>query len=255
MRTALPRTASPSWLLACGDFFFRYRNAVFPLVLTVLCILFPPRLMGGSLAADRWLDLLGLAIALAGQALRAAVIGFAYIKRGGRNKRVYAARLVTSGLFGVCRNPLYLGNGLIITGLLLVQGNPVTGLLGLLLFGFAYISIVASEEHFLIRRFGAAYLDYCRKVPRWWPDFRKFAAATEGMRFDWRRVVANDYGTVFIWATGAALLFAYDAVHDAGLAGAAPRLLAVAGLIPALGMLALAIRRLKKSGRLAPARS
>jgi len=251
----LPGTASPPWLLACGDFFFRYRNTVFPLILAGLCIMFPPRLMGGSLALDRWLDLAGLAVVLAGQALRAAVIGFAYIKRGGRNKRVYAASLITTGLFAVCRNPLYLGNGLIVTGLLIIQGNAFACLLGLLAFGFAYRSIVAAEESFLVGKFGAAYLDYCRRVPRWWPDLGRFARATEGIRFDWRRVVAIEYGTVFSWLSGASVLFAYEGVYHLGLAGAGARLLAAAGLILTVGALALAIRHLKKSGRLAPART
>ena len=253
MGPALPRTGSPPWLLACGDFFFRYRNSVFPLVLAALCIVFPPRLAGGSLVLDRWLDLAGLAVVLAGQALRAAVIGFAYIKRGGRNKRVYAASLVSTGLFGVCRNPLYLGNALIVAGLLIVQGNPAACLLGLLFFGFAYRSIVASEERFLVRRFGAAYLDYCRRVPRWWPDPGRFAEATRDMRFDWQRVVANDYGTVFSWLAGASVLFAYEGVYHLGVAGAAPRLLAATALILTAGALALAVRHLKKSGRLTTA--
>jgi protein-S-isoprenylcysteine O-methyltransferase Ste14 len=255
MEPALPRTGSPSGLLAWGDFFFRYRNSVFPLVLAGLCILFPPRLAGGSLVLDRWLDLVGLAVVLAGQALRAAVIGFAYIKRGGRNKRVYAASLVTTGLFGVCRNPLYLGNALIIAGLLIVHGNPAACLFGLLFFGFAYRSIVATEERFLVGKFGAGYLDYCRSVPRWWPDLGRFAEATEGMTFDWRRVVANDYGTVFTWVTAVSLLFAYEGAYDAGPAGAAPRLLAAAALILSVGALALTIRHLKKSGRLAAAQT
>ena len=255
MAGALPRAASPVWLLACGDFFFRYRNMVFPLVLAGLCIIFPPRLLGGSLALDRWLDLLGLMAVLAGQALRAAVIGFAYIKRGGLNKRVHASSLVTTGLFGVCRNPLYLGNGLIVAGLLIVHGNPWACLLGLLVFGFAYGSIVASEESFLFAKFGAAYRDYCRQVPRWWPDLTRFAEATQDMRFDWRRVVANDYGTVFPWVSAAALLFAYEAAYHEGLAGARHRLLAAAAVILVVGALALAIRHLKKTGRLAPART
>ncbi len=251
MTGALPRTPSPAWLLACGDFFFRHRNTVFPLMLAGLCILLPPRLAGGRLALDRWLDLLGLATLLAGQALRAAVIGFAYIKRGGLNKKVHAATLVTGGLFGVCRNPIYLGNGLIVGGLLIVHGNPWAWLLGLLAFGFAYLSIVASEESFLVGKFGAAYLDYCRTVGRWWPDFSKFGEATRGMRFDWRRVVANDYGTLFAWVSGAALLFAYEGAYHEGLAAAAPRLLAAAALVLIMGILALAVRYQKKSGRLA----
>ena len=252
MEPALPRTGSAPGLLAAGDFFFRHRNTVFPLVLAALCIAFPPRFAGGSPLFDRWLDLAGLAVVLAGQGLRAAVIGFAYIKRGGLNKRVHAASLVTTGLFGVCRNPLYLGNGLIVAGLLLVHGNPWACLLGALAFGFAYRSIVASEETFLIGRFGADYLDYCRQVPRWWPDFSRFAEATRDMRFDWRRVVANDYGTAFSWITGLAALFAYESAYHGGPGS---RLATAVGLIGGAGALALAIRHLKKSGRLAPART
>jgi hypothetical protein len=45
--------AKPPWLLAAGDFFFRYRNTVFPLVLVALWVVFPPRLAGGGLLADR----------------------------------------------------------------------------------------------------------------------------------------------------------------------------------------------------------
>jgi hypothetical protein len=92
-------------------------------------------------------------------------------------------------------------------------------------------------------------------VPRWWPDLGRFAEATEGMTFDWRRVVANDYGTVFTWVTAVSLLFAYEGAYDAGPAGAAPRLLAAAALILSVGALALTIRHLKKSGRLAAAQT
>lgn len=246
--------AERAWVLAAGGFFFRHRNTVFPLVLAALCIAFRPRLAGSSLAADRWLDLAGLAVVLAGQALRAAVIGLAYIKRGGLNKRVHASSLVTGGMFGVCRNPLYLGNGLILAGLLVIHGNPFAGLLGLAFFGFAYYSIVATEERYLRERFGDDYGDYCRAVPRWWPDFSRLAEARRGMAFDWRRVVANDYGTLFTWLTAAAALFVYESLHAVGLAASLPRLLGSGVLVVAVGALALAVRHLKKSGRLQLAR-
>ena len=64
-------------------------------------------------------------IAMSGLAVRGVVIGLAYIKRGGLNKKVYAANLVTEGMFSVCRNPLYVGNMLIYTGEFLMFGNPL----------------------------------------------------------------------------------------------------------------------------------
>jgi hypothetical protein len=91
-------------------------------------------------------------------------------------------------------------------------------------------------------------------VPRWWPDFGRLAGARRGMAFDWRRVVANDYGTLFTWLTAAAALFVYESLHAVGLAASLPRLLGSGVLVVAVGALALAVRHLKKSGRLQLAR-
>src|SRR5205823_6159785 len=74
---------------------------------------------------DLALDSVGVAVALAGQALRAVVIGLAYIKRGGRNKEITADRLVCEGVFAHSRNPLYVGNFLIVTGLLIMWNSPL----------------------------------------------------------------------------------------------------------------------------------
>ena len=43
-------------------------------------------------------------------------IGYEYIVRGGRQGKVYAEDLVQGGVFAHSRNPLYLGNLLIIVG-------------------------------------------------------------------------------------------------------------------------------------------
>src|SRR5678815_5444661 len=65
----------------------------------------------------REMALAGLLIALSGQVLRAVTIGLEYIIRGGRNRQVYAEKLVTGGMFAHCRNPLYVGNFLVLVGL------------------------------------------------------------------------------------------------------------------------------------------
>jgi protein-S-isoprenylcysteine O-methyltransferase Ste14 len=240
--------ASAGVLVASGNFFFRYRNAVFPAVLVALFALFPPPRLGGP--ADLWLDVLGLAIGLSGQALRMAVIGFAYIKRGGLNKKVYAETLVTEGFFATCRNPLYVGNILMLVGLFVIEGNPAAILVGLAFFLYAYVAIVRAEETFLAGKFGDAYARYCRDVNRWWPDFSRLGAATEGMSFDWRRVVIKDYSTFCAWIGMAVLLLAYEDAYWRGFALPARFYVTWALVVLALIAAALLVRWAKKSGRL-----
>ncbi len=235
-----------------GAFFFKHRNLVFPLALIALFLLFPPRYFGGTRAADLWLDGVGILLLAAGQALRGAVIGFAYIKRGGMNKQVYADRLVTSGIFGLCRNPLYVGNFLILCGLLVVHNNPYAYVLGLGFFAFVYGSIVQVEEAYLRSHFGADYAQYCKDVPRWWLDLRRFPAATAGMAFDWRKVVAKDYGTALTWLLALAVMLPYEPWAMADQAAVPGRVVLGLVLILLVAPAALGIRWAKKSGRLVP---
>ncbi|OWV96861.1 isoprenylcysteine carboxylmethyltransferase family protein [Rhizobium sp. R693] len=183
-------------MLTIGTFFFKYRNQAFPLIILVLFISAPPATaIWGSIGLEQGKDLVALLVVLSGLVLRATVIGYAYIKRGGLNKRVYAKDLVTEGMFGVCRNPLYVGNMLIYSGLFLFHGNPAVVVIGCLLFGFIYQCIIYAEEEFLAEKFGGAYRAYCRDVPRWGLKLSAFSASTEGMTFNVKRVIAKDYST------------------------------------------------------------
>lgn len=186
-----------SAMVRVGNFFFRYRDGVFPVIIVTLVLSALPTVeISGSEELDTLKDLLGVAIALCGLAFRALVIGYVYIKRGGLNKRVYATDLVTDGIFGICRNPLYVGNLLIYVGVFVMHGNPYVMVVGIALFAFIYQCIVYAEEDFLRNKFGAGYDAYCRDTPRWLPRFSKFKAATQGMNFNFRKVIIKDYSTM-----------------------------------------------------------
>jgi protein-S-isoprenylcysteine O-methyltransferase Ste14 len=200
-------------MVRAGNFFFRYRDAVSPTVFLSLLLITRPVRPYGSAELDLALDAAGLLLAGTGQALRIAVIGYAYIVRaGGGRGRVYAEDLVTMGLFGVSRNPLYLGNLFIYGGLIVIWNSPwmyaVAGPFYLLL----YRSIVAAEEVFLRAKFGEGYEAYCRDVPRWLPRLRRLRTSLQGMSFNWRRVILKDYGTVAAWTLTACLLFILERV-------------------------------------------
>lgn len=236
-------------LTRAGGWFFRYRNFVFPAALVALFIMLPPRPLLGDEAVDFWADMAGIGLALAGSGFRAWVIGLAYIKRGGLDKKVHADTLVSSGMFAVCRNPLYVGNALVLLGLFVVHNNPLAYVLGLAFFGFAYWSIIATEEKFLEAKFGDAYRDYCRRVNRFWPSFTHYREAVAGMDFNWRRVVIKDYSTVYTWTVGMIVLISYEHPYwnDMSLSDALTTPLLLFGAATALVLL---IRVLKKSGRL-----
>jgi protein-S-isoprenylcysteine O-methyltransferase Ste14 len=74
--------------------------------------------------------------------------------------------LVQHGLFGVSRNPIFLGMLVMLVGLLFAI--PTAATLIVTLFGFALIHIqVRLEEPFLLDKYGEAYRVYQKRVRRW----------------------------------------------------------------------------------------
>lgn len=75
--------------------------------------------------------------------------------------------LVTSGLYRVTRNPMYLGLLLILSGVAVYIGNPLA--LTVIAGFIAYITRfqIMPEEALLRQKFGADYTLYCARVRRW----------------------------------------------------------------------------------------
>jgi len=81
-------------------------------------------------------------------------------------------QLVTGGLFSFTRNPIMVGELLVIWTEALYFAS-----LGIFLYAaaislLAHLSIIYVEEPELRRRFGQPYEEYCRTVPRWLPRLR-----------------------------------------------------------------------------------
>jgi protein-S-isoprenylcysteine O-methyltransferase Ste14 len=244
------RRAPPSLLVRYGNFLFRTRDAAFPVVLLALFALTRPHWPRGSERADNLLDLLGVLVALAGQALRVATVGYAYIIRGGKDRKVYAEELVTRGLFRHGRNPLYVGNLLILAGLLLVWNSPVAYVVGGAFFLVGYMAIVAAEEAFLRNKFGAQYDAYCASVPRWGLRLRGLRASVADMTFNWRRVVVKEYGSAAYWVAGILLLQLADSLAYQPWSARPAYHAALVGAVPVVALLWAVARWLKKSRRL-----
>jgi protein-S-isoprenylcysteine O-methyltransferase Ste14 len=73
--------------------------------------------------------------------------------------------LVTTGLFGLSRNPIFFGMILSLVGLFLVTPNALTALF--LILGYVLIQIqIRLEEEFLGKEHGQEYINYKQKVRR-----------------------------------------------------------------------------------------
>ncbi|MDZ7773148.1 MAG: isoprenylcysteine carboxylmethyltransferase family protein [Balneolaceae bacterium] len=78
-----------------------------------------------------------------------------------------ASNLVTSGVFNITRNPMYLGLALFLLAAVFKFSNAYTlaGPIGFVLYMNAWQ--IDPEEHALEERFGQDYLDYKERVRRW----------------------------------------------------------------------------------------
>ena len=118
-----------------------------------------------------WLDsslLIGIGLALLASALIWVLV--AQIQMGdswriGIDEKTNSP-LVQHGLFGVSRNPIFLGMLVMLVGLLFAIPTAATLIVTLL--GFALIHIqVRLEEPFLVDKYGEAYRVYQKRVRRW----------------------------------------------------------------------------------------
>jgi len=235
-------------MIRLGNFLFKYRNLVFPLLFFFMILVTKPFL--GNKQTETWIFVAGFVIALCGQFIRALTIGLAYIVRGGRDKKVYADTLVTNGIFAHCRNPLYLGNILIVSGLCVDVDSAVFYFIGIPLFILAYMAIIKAEENFLSGKFGEEYRQYCRKVNRLIPDLSGIGTTLESMTFNWRRLLVKEYGTTYAWITVMILLIVKNQYIWNGHRLSGPQIWFSSLSFIAATIFYLVVRYLKKTRRL-----
>ena len=82
-------------------------------------------------------------------------------------------KLVTTGVYGIVRNPIYSAFGLVCTGAVCMANNLVLFIVPLLCLAFMTVVLKLSEEKWLKNLYGDAYIAYCKKVNRCIPWFAK----------------------------------------------------------------------------------
>ena len=73
--------------------------------------------------------------------------------------------LSTSGVYSLCRHPLYLGSLVMYTGFCILMQSWVFWILGFAYYAVFYTAAVIREERFLHEKFGAALDEYRERTP------------------------------------------------------------------------------------------
>jgi len=121
----------------------------------------------GRLPRSRFLMAVGIALLLV--QLPLGVAAFRAMRRAGTQVNPYkpTTAMVTSGVFRISRNPIYLSFTLLYLGLVLLLGTvwPLCLLVPVLV--VMQRGVILREEQYLEARFGEAYRRYRERVRRW----------------------------------------------------------------------------------------
>lgn len=183
-----------------GGWLFRKRTSI-PLPIVIALLVIPPRVADARLT---WLLYAGLAVVLAGEAIR--FWGVHHIGAISRTRSERLGPLIDSGPFAHVRNPLYIGNVLLWVGFALSARLPWLAPVIFVLLALEYHAIVRWEEQLLASRMGAPYVDYLTRVPRWLPSLTGSTTSRLDAAFSWKQTMYSERGTLIAIVAGYALL-------------------------------------------------
>lgn len=149
------------------------------------------------------LFLLGLAVALLGEAVRLWAAG--HIRKG--------TELARRGPYAMVRHPLYLGSLLMSCGFALICTSPRHGLSTTVIwaavlstFRWLYPKKMELEERDLESTFGEHFRDYRARVPAFWPERRLWKLARRSTDWSLSRALSNKEHRTLLALLGLALV-------------------------------------------------
>lgn len=119
---------------------------------------------------------------------------------GNSSNRQTTGLLTCEGPYAYTRNPRYLGNLLMGLGGCALAGLPQCYWIYAIVWWLIHGPIVASEEYHLRERFGDAYVDYCKRVPRFLGKLSPRARlSTQLSSLKWSSAVRAEASTIGGW--------------------------------------------------------
>ena len=88
-------------------------------------------------------------------------------------EKVAENKLITTGVYGIVRNPVYSAVLLMCTGAVCIADHPVLFVIPVICWIYMTVFLKLTEEKWLTDLYGQEYLDYCKHVNRCIPWFPK----------------------------------------------------------------------------------
>lgn len=177
-----------------GNWLFRRRSwlPAFLIVIAVIVMYLENR---QAILFDRRDEIIFLAVALLGQAIRIVTIGYTPRNTSGRNTvhGQVADELNTTGIYSVVRHPLYLGNFFMWLGPVLFLRSFEFTVFFILFYWLYYERIMFAEEQFLRRKFGEIYDEWSARVKPFIPF--SFSYIPPKLGFSLRNVLKREYNS------------------------------------------------------------
>ncbi len=174
-----------------GNVLFRWRGQL-PLLLVPLFVLAIRSRVGTGLLLGPAYQAFCLGVSLLGAGIRGFTVGWVPAGTSGRNtRRQIAETLNTTGMYSLCRHPLYLGNFFVLLGMALFTACWWAVVIAVLAFWLYYERIMLAEEAFLQQKFGEVFLAWARRTPVLWPRWRAWQPSEQP--FSWRKVLRREY--------------------------------------------------------------
>ena len=172
-----------------SETFFKYRSYT-PLPFVLIMLIYN--------SSNIWSLIIGFLMAAVGEFIR-----FWGVSWAGSETRstggVGGTYLIVDGPFGHVRNPLYVGNILMYTGIGIMSFAlfPYLQFAGLLFFSIQYHLIVTEEEGYLRKTFGKQYEAYTANVPRFIPRLTSYKVSKiERPDFSWKEGFKSETRTL-----------------------------------------------------------
>lgn len=182
-----------------GAWLFKWRSYL-PLLLVPLFVIalknseFVERIFGDDIG-DFW-ESIAVIISFLGLTIRCFTVG--YVSRGtsGRNTQSQVAEMLnTTGMYSISRNPLYLGNFVIMLGITLFIQVWWFALITWIGFWLYYERIIFTEEEFLRRKFGSEFTAWAQKTPMVFPCLKNWRKPD--LSFSFKTVLRREFSTYF----------------------------------------------------------
>jgi hypothetical protein len=121
-----------------------------------------------------------------------------------------AETLNTIGIYSMVRHPLYLGNFVILLGIVLWTGLWWLALICFLLFWLYYERIMFAEERYLHKKFGKEFEEWATRTPAIIPSLKHYRPAS--LKFSLRTVLKREYPGLFNIAASFFILEIFDSL-------------------------------------------